>query len=139
MKQQTSSSASGGLQAVQDQFDCLVRSLVMSTFALNLKRSAEAQPVDGGGGGGNGEGGGRGTKEGRAGTGGRRSESGRKDAYSACKKFCDRDEPLLRRVGWSWCCGLMCRPQGSACMCQKEESCAWLQVLIVRFCTQKGV
>eukprot|EP00903_Cladosiphon_okamuranus_P008019 g7736.t1 len=95
MKQQSSSSASAGLQAVQDQFDCLVRALVMSTFALNLKRSAEAQPADGGGGV---EGGGQGTGERHKGTGGRRPETGRKYASSAGNELRAKDEPLLRRT-----------------------------------------
>lgn len=100
MKQQSLSSASGGLQAVQDQFDCLVRALVMSTFALNLKRSAEAQPVDGGGSSeGGGGGGGQGKGEGNGGDGGRRSERGRKYASSARNELRDKDKPLLRRVG----------------------------------------
>lgn len=108
MKQQSPSSATTGLQAVQDQFDCLVRSLMMSTFALNLKGSAEeAQPV--GGGGGNGEGGGQGKGRGRGGKGRWRSKTGTKDASRARNGLCNKDEPLLSKVGWLWCCGSICR------------------------------
>lgn len=103
LKQRSSSSAEEGLQVVQDQFDCLVRALVMSTFAFKPMRSVEAQPVDGGGG--NHSGGGGQGKGGEGGKAGRRSERGRKDASSAWNDLCDEDERLLRRVGCSWCRG----------------------------------
>lgn len=131
MKQQTPSTAAGGLQAVQDQFDCLVRSLVMSTFALDLKGSTDAQPIDGNvRGGGGGEGGYQGKGRGMMGEGRWRSEIGTRDASGARARngLCNTDEQLLRRVSlsWSWCRASICRPLedfpcwSAACACKER-------------------
>lgn len=78
MKQLPSGSGGG----LQDQFDCLVQALAMSTFALNLKRAGEAKSSDGGGRGGDGDGVTKGRREGGGEGRGRRPEKGRNKACS---------------------------------------------------------